>query len=213
MILNLIRKDFLLVKKYVFLTMILPVLIPIFFSFRAPVILGFTAILMSVMLTGVLMLGNLLIEEEKYPKAEMLLCTSPYTRKMMVLEKYIFLLLIIVYCCLAYNVTAIFFSRIPYLDIKLMLIVLLIVTVLFGAYMPLQYRWGIQKTKLILSVSTFVVPLLLTSIKNIGEGLINMNNFIKKQSAMQYIILLTASLLLGSISFYVSNKIYNKKDF
>lgn len=213
MILNLIRKDFLLVKKYIFPSMILPILIPIFFSFRAPVILGFTAIMMSVMLTGVLMLGNVLIEEEKYPKAEMLLCTSPYTRKMMVLEKYIFILIILVYCYMSYNIAAILIPGIQYLDIKLILTVSLIATVLFGAYIPLQNQWGIQKTKLVLSVSVFVVPLLLTSIKNIGEGLININNFMIEPSAMQYIILLLASLFLGSISFYVSNKIYSKKDF
>ncbi len=213
MILNLIRKDFLLVKKYVLFCMILPILIPIFFSFRAPIILGLTAIIMSVMITGVLMLGNVLIEEEKYPKAEMLLCTSPYTRKMMVLEKYIFLLLVVVYCCVAYNAAALFFRNIEYLDIKLMLTVLLIATVLFGAYIPLQYRWGIQKTKVILSFSAFVVPLLLASIENIGTGFIPMNHLIKTPSAMQYIILLIASVLLGSISFYVSNKIYSKKDF
>lgn len=128
--------------------------------------LGPNHIMVSVLLVEVLLVGNLLVEEEKYPNAEMLLCTSLYTKKDIVLEKYIFLLLVFAYCCIAYNTVGFILPSVEPLDIELILTVLLITTILFGVFMPLQFKIRIQRTKLYLSIRVFAIPLLLTSVKD-----------------------------------------------
>lgn len=213
MIIKLILKDIYLIKKYLFLTMILAVIVPLFYAWRAPKLLGFTVIIMTVLLVEVLLVGNLFIEEEKYPKAEMLLCSSPYTRKNLVCEKYIFSFLIFIYCCLAYDVVALLFPYISFLKIKTIFLILLINTALFGVFFPLQYKFGIQSTKLFLSVGVFAFPLILTGLVNICSD--KLNSFVVKNVSenSQYIIISFLIIIIEILSINISNKIYSHKEF
>lgn len=213
MIFHLIKKDLFLAKKYLFITMALAIAIPLFFSWRAPSLLGFFSILMSVILVEVLLLGNILTEEEKYPNAEMLLCSSPYTRFSLVLEKYILVFVIFICCCIEYNSFALIFDNIASLYFKDILIILIINTFFFGIFMPLQYKLGIQGTKLILSVGAFAIPLLLTSIKNYFNKFYSITKLNNISDGLQIALMIFAVFLIAVFSFLISYKIYINKEF
>lgn len=147
MLLHLIKKDFLLIKKYLPLLVILPFAIPIFVMIQVSQLLGLGAFVLSVIFTVFMLYQYVLMVEMKYPKAEALLCATPYSRSTLVKARYAFLLLMFAYSCVAYYVLALLFSKIEYLTPASYLIAMLISVILFGVYTPIQYKLGFEKTK------------------------------------------------------------------
>ena len=212
MFIYLIKKDLLLVKKHLLYIFAIAIIIPVFYSWRAPALLGFFSILSSVLLVEVLLIGNVLTEEEKYPKAEMLLCVSPYTRKTMIFEKYILIFAVFICCCIIYNFLALFLNNMKLLNFNQVINILFINSVIFSFFMPLQYKMGIQKTKMILSLGAFGIPLILTSVKLYLANLFENINYLNLSDNIICVLQIFAILIIGSTSFFTSYKIYLHKE-
>jgi ABC-2 type transport system permease protein len=211
MLFHLVKKDFLLVKKYLLLMMALPIAIPIFIMIQLSQVLGLTAFLISVIFTVFMLYQYVLMAEMKYPKAEALLCATPYSRSTLVKARYAFIILPFAYCCVAYNVLALIFAKIEYLAPFNYLITLLISVILFGVYTPIQYKLGFEKTKYFFILLIMVTPFLLTlliraNIKPDFTGLSAMPLFV------QYLIPIVAIIAILFISMNISIKIYSKKE-
>lgn len=82
MLLHLIEKDFMIVKKYVFLMLIIVMLIPPFILWRIPELAGSISFLISAIFSVFLLLFYVSMKEQQYPKASALLCATPYPRNM-----------------------------------------------------------------------------------------------------------------------------------
>ena len=83
MVANLVRKDFLLVKKMAAAFLAVSILVPIILMVNAAQMAGIEIIscLYMVILTEILFMQSVAAEEEKSPKAVALLCAAPYSRK------------------------------------------------------------------------------------------------------------------------------------
>ena len=211
MLFHLVKKDILLIKKYLLLLVILPFAIPLFMMIQPSQFLGLSTFLLSVIFSVFMLYQYVLMAEMKYPKAEALLCATPYSRSSLVKARYAFLLLIFAYCCVAYYVLALLFSKIKYLTPSSYLIAMLISVILFGVYTPIQYKLGFEKTKyffmLVIMGSPFSLTLLIkVNIKLDFTGLSAMPIFV------QYLILVVAIIAILFISINVSIKIYSKKE-
>ncbi|MGV8984446.1 ABC-2 transporter permease [Clostridium sp.] len=217
MLLHLVKKDFLLIKKYWFLLSVLPFvsifLVMIQASHLAQVSqsLGLIAFVLSVIFTVFMLYQYVLMAEMKYPKAEALLCSTPYSRCTLIKARYTFLLLIFAYCCVAYNILALLFTKMEFLTPFSYLIVLLILVILFGIYTPIQYKLGFEKTKyffmILIMGSPFVLTLLIkVNIKVDFTGFFAMSMFVK------YLLPIVAIITILFISMNVSIKIYSKKE-
>ncbi|CAG7838687.1 hypothetical protein CLOHAE12215_00021 [Clostridium haemolyticum] len=211
MLLNLVKKDILLVKKYLPLMMILPFAIPVLVMVQVPQLLGLSAFIVSAIFSVFMLYQYVLMAEMKYPKAEALLCSTPYSRSIIVKARYTFLLLIFAYCCGAYNILALIFSKIKYLTLYNYIIALLILVILFGVYMPIQYKLGFEKTKyffMILILGTpLVIPLLIRAhIKFQFTGLFKLSMF------FHYLILIVFIMAILFTSINISIKVYSKKE-
>lgn len=211
MLLHLVKKDFLLVKKYLPLLMILPFAIPIFVMIQVSQLLGLSAFVLSVIFAMFMLYQYVLMAEMKYPKAEALLCSTPYSRSTIVKARYTFLLLIFAYCCVAYNVLALLFTKIEYLTPSSYLFSLLISVILLGLYTPLQYKLGFEKTKYFFTILIMISPFLIAI-----SSKVNINFTFTGLSALpifiQYLILIVAIITILFISINVSIKIYSKKE-
>jgi len=211
MLLHLVKKDFLLIKKYLPLFIVLPFVIPIFVMIQASQLLGLGAFVLSVIYAVFMLYQYVLVAEMKYPKAEALLCSTPYSRSTIVKARYAFLLLMFAYSCLAYYVLALLFTKIEFLTPSSYLITMLILVILFGVYTPIQYKLGFEKTKyffmIIIMVSPFLIAILAKS---------NIKFDFTALSAIpmnaQYLILIVAIIAILFISINVSIKIYSKKE-
>ncbi|MCB2354200.1 ABC-2 transporter permease [Clostridium estertheticum] len=211
MLFHLVKKDFLLIKKYLLLMILIPIAIPILMMIQASQLLGLSAFVMSVIFTVFMLYQYVLMAEMKYPKAEALLCATPYSRSTLVQARYVFLLLPFAYCCVAYNVLALLFAKIEYLTPSTYLIAMLISVILFGIYTPIQYKLGFEKTKyffvLVIMGAPFLMVLLIKANINLDlTGLSVMPMF------AQYLILIVAIISIIFISMNVSIKIYSKKE-
>ncbi|MBU3175211.1 ABC-2 transporter permease [Clostridium estertheticum] len=211
MLFHLVKKDFLLIKKYLLLMILIPIAIPILMMIQASQLLGLSAFVMSVIFTVFMLYQYVLMAEMKYPKAETLLCATPYSRSTLVKARYVFLLLPFAYCCAVYNVLALLFAKIEYLTPSTYLIAMLISVILFGIYTPIQYKLGFEKTKyffvlVIMGAPSLMVLLIKANLKLNFTGLSAMTILV------QYLISIVAIIAIIFISMNISIKIYSKKE-
>jgi len=217
MLLQLVKKDFLLIKKYWLLLAILPfisialVLVQSSHLIQVSQFLGLIAFVLSVIFTIFMLYQYVLVAELKYPKAEALLCSTPYSRCSLVKARYTFLLLIFAYCCVAYNVLALLFAKIKFLTPFNYLIALMICVILFGIYTPVQYKLGYEKTKYFFMIVIMGSPFILTLLIKVNIK-VNFTGVSAMPMFLQYLIPIVAIIAILFISMNVSIKIYSKKE-
>ncbi|MBX4267124.1 ABC-2 transporter permease [Clostridium estertheticum] len=211
MLFHLVKKDFLLIKKYLLLMILIPIAIPILMMIQSSQLLGLSSFVMSVIFTVFMLYQYVLMAEMKYPKAEALLCATPYSRSTLVKARYVFLLLLFAYCCVAYNVLALLFAKIEYLTPSTYLIAMLISVILFGIYTPIQYKLGFEKTKYFFVLVIMGAPFLMVLLIKANIKL-NFTGLSAITILVQYLISIVAIIAIIFISMNVSIKIYSKKE-
>ena len=194
MLIHLVRKDFLIVKKYVLLMLAVCVFIPPFMMWRIDdaTYVGSMSFILAA-------------------KASTLLCATPYPRKLLVLSKYVFGLLIYGACCLIFWTETLLFPVLGGFHIELSAIMFLVVALFLGIYLPVQYKLGYETTKfaffIIIMASPFIVPQLLKM-----QGGANWYPLI----ALSPSILSAGAILIGvivlAVSAVISVKVYCKAD-
>ena len=108
MLFHLIRKDIIIVKKYVLIMVIAAIAIPPFMLWRAPEYTGVLGFILSIMFSVFMLLQYVSLKEYQFPKAATLLCSTPFSRKMMVLSKYIFCIAMYMTCCIIFGIETLF---------------------------------------------------------------------------------------------------------
>lgn len=213
MLLHLIKKDFLIAKKGVFVTMLLVIAMPLFIMLIAPSFSGFSLFLYMVALGELILLQTISQEEAKYPKAAALLCAAPYPRSTFVWAKYIFFILIFAYCYIIYTLMMLAVNQLNTLDLTAMLTVLLFSAIIYGIYMPIEFKYGLVKAKFVFMTAIFALgfgPAVFTNLfANIKVDFLVLAEI---PPYMKNIVLLLASVAVFGISMMVSTKIFSEKE-
>ena len=117
MVANLVRKDFLLVKKMAAAFLAVSILVPIILMVNAAQMAGIEIIscLYMVILTEILFMQSVAMEEEKSPKAVALLCAAPYSRKSYIIARYLCYLIFYGASLAIYSVIAAVYPRVNFL--------------------------------------------------------------------------------------------------
>lgn len=213
MLLHLVKKDCLIIKKYLFLMMLVAFGMPLFILWRMPQFLGFTAFLLTVMFVELMLIQSVSLVEAKYPKASALLCAVPYPRSALVKARYLFTGFIFAYCYAIYGIESWLLPQINPLTPFGAIAGLLIVTILFGIFVPVQYRFGYEKTKYAFTLAIMATPFLLpTIVKAISSAHSKFSGFNALPPFVQYLMPAICILIIGFISLTISIKIYSKKD-
>lgn len=147
MLFALLKKDFLIVKKYVLIMLVVIALIPPVMRWRTPEFTGVFGFILSVIFGVFMLLQYVSLKEYQFPKAATLLCATPFSRKAIVSSKYIFCMAIYAICCIVFELETLFMPGLGTSDIKLFAFMFLIVSVFIGIYLPIQYKFGYEKTK------------------------------------------------------------------
>lgn len=165
MIFNLIKKDILIVKKYVLIMFAAAVLIPPFMLWRAPEYTGILGFMLSVIFCVLMLLQYVSLKEYQFPKAATLLCATPFSRKMMVLSKYIFCIAVYIACCVIYAIETLLIPALGTVNVTMFFLMLFVTSLFIGVYLPLQYKIGYEKTKfafvVVIMASPFILPQLM----------------------------------------------------
>ncbi|MBG9789187.1 MULTISPECIES: ABC-2 transporter permease [Brevibacillus] len=217
MVINLVKKDLILAKKYMIPMLLFAVIGPIYLYSKLEFSGGsFVSFLITVIFAEFILFNMVSMSEEKY-KGAALLCTTPYTRNGIIKGKYLFVLLIFMGCFLLYNLATVIGSsvgleRLTPLNIG---IALLVVSIFFGILIPIQIHLGYEKTRYISFFTIFLTPFVLPTVLKWMQS----SNLSFDYSFFELIpeiimdwLPLGIALLIGFVSMYISSNIYSKKN-
>lgn len=210
MIFNLIKKDILIVKKYVLIMFAAAVFIPPFMLWRAPEYTGIFGFILSTIFCVLMLLQYVLLKEYQFPKAATLLCAAPFSRKMMVLSKYIFCMAIYVACCVIYAIETILIPALGTVNIMIFFLMLFVISAFIGIYLPVQYKIGYEKTKFAFVVVIMASPFILPQLMKMGNA--NLNFFSEVSPLLVCGRALVLSLIILIVSVVLSMKFYSETD-
>lgn len=162
MLLQLIKKDFVIVRKYVWMMFGVVLLIPPFILWRMPQELtGSFGFAISAVFAVFILLMYVSMKEFQFPKATALLCAAPIPRRLMVIAKYGFCLTIFAACCLLYGLETLVLPQLGGLDPKMLVGAFVGIFLLVSVYLPIQFKIGFEKTKFFFTVVIMLAPFLL----------------------------------------------------
>lgn len=204
---TLIKKDFILFKKYMLFIIIILFALPIALASKSSevnLVQSTLAFAFEVIYSEFLICRYLAMKEYQYPKAASFLCTLPYTRNMQVASKYLIYFIVFVFCCVAYWIDTLFIPNLAKLNSELIIPVLFAASVLYGIYMPVQYQFGYDKSKLIFMFLLIAFPLLTANT--------NTTMVIEILSKITFPVMLILALVALLLSVILSIKIFNGKE-
>lgn len=187
---------------------------PIFISSELKFLNGsFIGFLITVLFLEYIIFNSVSMAEDKY-KGSALLCTTPYTRDAVVRAKYLFVLVIFIISLITYTLTA---SVTPLglerLNITNVGISLLTLSFFFGVLIPVQFKFGYEKTKMFFFSVVFLTPFLFpTIVQWLQSHNLEMNIMLPFPHILQVCFLYLLSLLVVLISMLLSKQIYAKKN-
>ncbi len=211
MLFSLVKKDFLIVKKYVGIMLIVSFLIPPFMIWRTPEAAGAMGFTLAVIFSIFMLTQYVSLKEYQYPKATTLLCATPYPRKMIVLSKYCFCLVIYAVCCLIYGIDTLIFPRLGTFDIRMAVMTFLAVTIFLSVYFPALYKLGYEKTKFIFVIVIMASPVLFAFLFK-PENRIKFDFLDTISTAMITAFGVVISLAIFLISAILSIKFFENRD-
>jgi hypothetical protein len=212
MLFSLVKKDFILTKRYWIYSIIFSIIVPVFIQYKLNYSFnsGFLTFFIAVYYLEHQLLSTVWMVENKY-KGGIHLCITPYTRNMLVIARYLFMLSIFGFSIITYTVLSRILNVLTILDTSVIGISFLFITLIFGIIISLNYKYGYQKTRyitLILFIAiNFIFP---TIIKRIYASGINFGSFLSY--ALQSYIPFLLAIIIGVIAIMISINIYSKKD-
>lgn len=214
MLLTLVKKDMLIAKQFVFVTMLVVIAIPLFIMWIAPSLSsGFIPFLFTVIIVELMLLQYISQEEAKYPKATALLCTAPYTRSTLVKAKYLFFVLIFAYCYIVNTLIMLVMDKSNFLDITSTLAVLLLSVLIYGIYMPIEVKYGNSKARFVFMIIIFALsfgPIVFA--KLFANITIDFSALTAIPAIIKNIMLALTSIVIFAVSLLVSIKIFSRKE-
>lgn len=213
MLINLVKKDLILVKKYLLIMFIFMAAAPLYLSSKLTFSGGgFAGFLITVLFFEYILFSYVSKFEDKY-KGAALICATPYTRNAFVKAKYLFVFVLFICSVIIHIITvSIAPSSMERLNVHSFGITFLALSLLFGILIPVQFKFGYDKTRMISFVIVFITPIILPALVQWMESHPIQLNFALIPQAIQAWIPCLVSLIIGVISMMVSLNIYAKKD-
>ena len=212
MILQLLKKDCIIAKNYVAAVILIGVGLPVLLVWKQPQMLEVFALPGAVFISSVAF--NLAVSEKEnmYPKATALLCATPYNRGKLVEEKYLLYFLIYLYCCVVFRIEMQVIPQLAAVDfVRSAVIVFWIQVICMGIFLPIQYRFGYEKTKLFAMLLVVAGPVLM-SVANSAAVPAAVTQSSSAVPGAVYIVLWVIGGALWLFSMFVSKKIFSSID-
>lgn len=123
---------------------------------------------------------------------------------MQVGSKYLIYFIVFVFCCAAYWIDTLFVPNLIKLNSDLVIPVLFAASILYSIYMPVQYRFGYDKSKLIFMFLLIAFPLFIAKA--------NTTMIMEVLSNITIPVMLISALAALALSVMASVKIFNGKE-
>lgn len=213
MMFSLVKKDFLLVKRELLISIIFSIVGIIFIGSNSNVYVRTSSFFLISIIIEYILTGTVWKKEYKH-KGDVLLCTTPYTRKVLVKTEYLFVFIIFICIYIIYAIITIITPfNIPKLNIFDVGIALLIISVFFNISIPILYKVGYVKMSYILTMIVMIIPFVGPYIiKWLQSNNINFSHITSLPRIVQNLTPYVLTLIITLISMSLSISIYSKKD-
>jgi ABC-2 type transport system permease protein len=194
--------------------LIFAIVAPIFINSKLGLSNGsFISFLITVLFVEYILFNMISLQEDKY-KGSALLCITPHTRNGVIKAKYVFILVIFIACFLLYNLAATIGASygLARLSIYSVGVALLIISVFFGILIPVQTKFGYEKTKYIFFIMIFLAPFTLPTIIEWYQTNNIFNIDLPIPQSIKVWIPFVIAVLMASISMVISIRIFSKKN-
>ncbi|WP_146552688.1 ABC-2 transporter permease [Rummeliibacillus sp. SL167] len=214
MLINLVFKDFLLVKKHLLFLFLFTIFLPIYVTSQLNVPnKGFI-----VFFTLVIMLEYGLYSQvskiEDSSKGAAFICATPYTRKSFVESKYLFLLIVFMFVVVIQMITSFLVPAVADgITISNIGGTFLAVSITFSILIPLQFKFGFDNIKIILYSFIILTPFIFPTIMRWFEShnfkfSFNLSLPYHAQLWIPYFL----AVMIAFISVHLSIHIFSEKD-
>lgn len=210
MLLHLVKKDFLIVKKYLLIMLAAAVAIPPVMLWRAPEYGGAMGFILTVIFAVFMLLQYVSLKEYQCPKASVLLCAAPFPRALLVLSKYIFCMLVYAACCLIFGLETIIAPQLGSLRPDVLALMFFVTALVVGLYLPVQYKLGYEKTKFVFVVVIMASPVITAALFNLENT--NFDPLLTAPPILVYGGIVLAGLAVLAISACLSVRFYGRAD-
>lgn len=212
---NLFKKDFLLIRKYLPIILVVIMIFPIFISYRTPLFQRSGNILYDALVLMItFMVYHSVSMEEMKQKGEIYLRITPMQSNKIAIAKYI----VVTFSFIITTALFLILSNIPItnvgkIDIKNIFLVFVLIEIFFSIYIPMTFKFGYVKLQLIstsiIFVSPFIIPLIANHVENDMTIIANIQN-----SPIWMVVGLSLLIVCASINIGImasSNIIKNKE--
>lgn len=160
--LDLIKKDFLVTKRFIYFIIGLSLVMPVFLDFMTlGAKLPFWLINNSlVLIYEIMVMRAIYDEEEKFPKAKALITTIGYDRKTQIQERFLVVLLVYVYTTVVTGIEASLLKNLAGIDLVGVVTSLIICLLVYGNFLLLTTKFGSKAGKYINFLVILAVSLL-----------------------------------------------------
>ena len=162
MLFALIKKDFLIIKKYALIMLAVIIVMPPFMLWRVPAFAGTMGFVLSVIFAIFMLVQFVLQKENQFSKAAAFIGATPYPRTLFVLSKYFFCICIFIGTCIIFYVETLLLPELGTFNWQMSVTMFFVISIFFGVYFPVYYRLGYEKTKfaffIVIMFSAFVFP-------------------------------------------------------
>lgn len=208
MLMHLLKKDFLIVRKYVLAMAAIVAAVPLILLWEAPELEEVVGFRFLTLFAVLMLMQYVCMKEYQYPRASSLLCAAPYPRSQIVLSKYLFCIIVYTASCLVYWVETLLVPSLGPLQADAVASNFLITAVVVAIYLPLEYRFGYEKTRILFILVIMAAPMLTAAAKKYG--------WMQSSAAVLPPMSGTGMVVLGAvvlwISELVSESIFRKAD-
>ena len=145
MLFQLIKKEVLLAKSSVLLMLAVCVAFPPFLLWRSPEQAGILGFVLSAVISVLMCLQYVSLKETQYPKAAALLCALPFSRRDLVLSKYLFSILIYLASCLIFGVETLFFPQLATVGIETPVLLFFAISCFWPSICRCSTSWDMRR--------------------------------------------------------------------
>ncbi|MGF9916750.1 ABC-2 transporter permease [Paenibacillus ehimensis] len=214
MLFHLVKKDFLLAKKYWIFMLLAATVLPVFMHTKLNFIAGeFLPFFLSTLYISFLLFSTVSMTDYKY-KGSTFLCATPFTRKTIVISTYCFIIAIFIGCCCLYTLVALISPwKVGLLDLSDVGRTFFLISIIFGVMIPVQYRFGYEKSRYIFFFLIFLAPFVLPNLMKVLQhnGAVFPVSLPVSPFVLDALLILLA-FVIGGISMVLSIRIFSNKN-
>lgn len=212
MVKALFMKDVRLTKKNLPVMIVFIIGMPVFLNLKVSrgLEVGAVPLLIMVNILGIILYGNICMEEEKYPGGEIALLCAPCSKKILVAVRYLVMSAFFLLCTTGYEVVALIMGR-KLLYIWQILQAMSVYIILIGIFIPIVYKVGVIRVQYILSGTVVLMGFAVSMFTN-SEFFTSMTEILNRNRNLAVACFCGFCIVFTAVSYIISIKIYEKKE-